>query len=40
MIARTDLPSIWTLDVDMPRLPRLEADARVDVCVIGAGIAG
>jgi glycine/D-amino acid oxidase-like deaminating enzyme/nitrite reductase/ring-hydroxylating ferredoxin subunit len=40
MIARADLPSIWSLDVDTSRFPRLESDTRVDVCVIGAGIAG
>jgi len=40
MIARADLPSIWSLDVEPHRFGRLESDVRVDVCVVGAGIAG
>jgi glycine/D-amino acid oxidase-like deaminating enzyme/nitrite reductase/ring-hydroxylating ferredoxin subunit len=40
MIARAELPPIWSQDVNLPRPPRLEVDTRVDVCVIGAGIAG
>jgi glycine/D-amino acid oxidase-like deaminating enzyme/nitrite reductase/ring-hydroxylating ferredoxin subunit len=40
MIARAELPPVWSQDVDQPRPSRLDADARVDVCIVGAGIAG
>jgi len=40
MIARAELPPVWSMEVDLPRPARLVADARVDVCIIGAGIAG
>ena len=32
--------SIWYGTADVPRYPKLESNARVDICVIGAGIAG
>jgi glycine/D-amino acid oxidase-like deaminating enzyme/nitrite reductase/ring-hydroxylating ferredoxin subunit len=32
--------SVWMVTADMPRPPRLERDLEVDVCVVGAGIAG
>lgn len=32
--------SVWMATVDMPSFPRLDADARAAVCVIGGGIAG
>ena len=32
--------SIWTATSDLPLCPQLDADLRVDVCVVGAGIAG
>lgn len=31
---------IWTADTRMPDYPPLQEDARADVCVVGAGIAG
>jgi glycine/D-amino acid oxidase-like deaminating enzyme/nitrite reductase/ring-hydroxylating ferredoxin subunit len=40
MIARAELPPIWWQDVTLPRPAPLEANARVDVCIVGAGIAG
>jgi glycine/D-amino acid oxidase-like deaminating enzyme/nitrite reductase/ring-hydroxylating ferredoxin subunit len=32
--------SIWTATSDLPACPALDTDLRVDVCVVGAGIAG
>src|SRR5512145_1885893 len=32
--------SVWMASADMPRPPRLAQDIQVDVCVVGAGIAG
>ena len=32
--------SVWMATADMPRPPRLDRDLKVDVCVVGAGIAG
>jgi glycine/D-amino acid oxidase-like deaminating enzyme/nitrite reductase/ring-hydroxylating ferredoxin subunit len=32
--------SVWMATADMPRPPRLGRDLKVDVCVVGAGIAG
>ncbi|HVR70942.1 MAG TPA: FAD-dependent oxidoreductase [Vicinamibacteria bacterium] len=32
--------SVWMSTADMPRPPRLARDLKVDVCVVGAGIAG
>src|SRR5574342_391335 len=32
--------SLWTATTDLPVCPQLAADLRVDVCVVGAGIAG
>lgn len=32
--------SLWTATTEPPRFPRLEANLEVDVCVVGAGIAG
>jgi glycine/D-amino acid oxidase-like deaminating enzyme len=32
--------SIWQATADMPRCPRLEANQHVEVCIVGAGIAG
>ena len=32
--------SLWTATTDLPEFPQLQADLRVDVCVVGAGIAG
>jgi glycine/D-amino acid oxidase-like deaminating enzyme/nitrite reductase/ring-hydroxylating ferredoxin subunit len=32
--------SLWLETADIPSLPRLQTDARADVCVVGAGIAG
>src|SRR5215213_1282355 len=32
--------SVWTATADVAEFPSLTADLRVDVCVIGAGIAG
>ena len=40
MIARAELPSIWSRDVEIRRPPKLTTAARADVCIIGAGIAG
>ncbi len=33
-------PSLWQTTADVPPRPALDADATVDVCVVGAGIAG
>ena len=34
-------PSVWTRELDVPGgAPRLENDLRIDVCIVGAGIAG
>jgi len=32
--------SLWQASADIPPRPRLDADAAVDVCIVGAGIAG
>ena len=32
--------SIWTASADLPVFPPLSADLRVDVCIVGGGIAG
>ena len=40
MIARAELPSLWSRDVSPRHFARLDRDVRVDVCIIGAGIAG
>ncbi len=32
--------SVWKVDTSPPEYPPLAADARADVCVVGAGIAG
>jgi glycine/D-amino acid oxidase-like deaminating enzyme/nitrite reductase/ring-hydroxylating ferredoxin subunit len=32
--------SLWTASADLPVFPPLSADLRVDVCIVGAGIAG
>lgn len=32
--------SLWTATTDLPVFPQLHADMRVDVCIVGAGIAG
>jgi glycine/D-amino acid oxidase-like deaminating enzyme/nitrite reductase/ring-hydroxylating ferredoxin subunit len=32
--------SLWTATTDLPVFPRLQGDRRVDVCIVGAGIAG
>src|SRR5687767_12428931 len=32
--------SVWMSTADMPRPPRLARDVKVDVCVVGGGIAG
>ena len=32
--------SVWMTTAAMPQEPALEADARADVCIVGAGIAG
>ena len=32
--------SIWTATTDLPAFPPLDTDLRVDVCVVGGGIAG
>src|SRR4051794_8155167 len=32
--------SVWMATAETPDRPPLEADARADVCVVGAGIAG
>ena len=32
--------SVWMATADMPRAPRLTQDLEVDVCIVGAGIAG
>ena len=32
--------SLWTATTDLPVFPQLHADLRVDVCIVGAGIAG
>lgn len=32
--------SVWTATKDLPVWPELSADLRVDVCIVGAGIAG
>src|SRR5512134_1448993 len=32
--------ALWTATTDLPVFPQLHADLRVDVCVVGAGIAG
>lgn len=32
--------SVWATTTEMPTCPRLSADCRADVCIVGAGIAG
>lgn len=36
----TSTGSLWTAAVDIPVFPPLEQDLRVDVCIVGGGIAG
>lgn len=38
--AATHVGSLWTATADVPDCPPLAEDLRVDVCIVGAGIAG